>query len=212
MRKIAVTTLSPTAYSGVGYDELVNLVLPVLQDPDALTEYPDPFFVESDKRIMAGMSPEQQEAFKSQRRKVITLPAEGPLVLGLLVIRQPSPAVDDAIVRFLDRKDQTRSTIGECLHTLALSQGSERVNDEALRRVFEMKAMTIFLLQFVSALRLTPNQLTVERERLVALSQDETAHPALRRSAKAVAACWDGTRTRSCAPDNKDAAEQLDTK
>lgn len=72
--------------------------------------------------------------------------------------------------------------------------------------------MTIFLLQFVAEMRLTPVQLTVQKERLVALSNDESAHPALRRSARDVAACWNGERTGQCKPNSKDLSEQLDTR
>jgi hypothetical protein len=177
-----------------------------------VTEYPDPFFVESDKRILAGMTPQQRTQFRAQPRKIIKLPAEGAGLLGILAMptRHPSDAVDDAIIAFLDREDQTKSTLGDCLHTLALSAASERVNDEALRLVFERKAMTIFLLQFVAEMRLTPVQLKVQKERLVALSNDESAHPALRRSARDVAACWNGERNSQCKPNSKDLSEQLD--
>jgi len=116
------------------------------------------------------------------------------------------------MIAFLDREDQTKTTLSDSLHTLALTAGSERVNDEALRRVFEQKAMTIYLLQFVANLRLTPEQLAVQKERLLALSNDESAHPALRRSARDVAACWTGQRTGSCKPNDKDLSEQLDTR
>ena len=114
--------------------------------------------------------------------------------------RAPSVAVDDAMVAFLDRPDQTKSTLAECLHTLALSRASERVNDEALRRVFELRAMTVYLLQFVTWMQLTPTQLAAEKERLIALSKDESTRPELRKAAATVAACWDGERHRACRP------------
>jgi hypothetical protein len=214
LHNVALAALQSVEYSGVGMDELVALVVPMLREPDVLVEYPDPFFIESDKWILSQMTPDQQAQFKAQPHKVIKLPADGPGLLSILTMptRHPSPAVDDAIIAFLDRKDQTKSTLGDCLHTLALSSASERVNNEALSRVFEEKAMTIFLLQFVANLRLTPAQLNVQKERLVALSNDEAAHPALRRSARDVAACWSGERTGQCKPNSKDLSEQLDTR
>jgi hypothetical protein len=210
VRNVAFAALQSVEYSGVGMDELVRLVVPMLREPDVVTEYPNPFFIESDKQILASMTPEQKAQFLAHPHKVITMPAEGAGLLGILAMptRQPSPAVDDAMIAFLDREDQTRSTLGDCLHTLALSYASERVNDEALRRVFEQKAMTGFLLQFVAQMRLTPAQLAVQKERLVALSNDESAHPALRRAARDVAACWDGQRTHLCQPNSKDLNEQ----
>jgi hypothetical protein len=214
VRKIAFAALQSVEYNGAGMDELTKLVVPMLREADVVTEYPDPFFVESEQRMLAGMTPEQQAQFKAQPHKIIKLPAEGAGLLGILAMqtRRPSAAVDDAMIAFLDREDQTKTTLGDCLHTLALSSASERVNDEALRRVFEQKAMTIFLLQFVADLRLTPEQLEVQKERLLALSNDESAHPALRRSAKDVAACWNGERTGLCKPNDKDLSEQLDTR
>ena len=214
VRNVAFAALQSVEYSGVGMDELIKLVVPMLREPDVVTEYPDPFFVESDKRILAGMTPQQQTQFRAQPHKIIKLPAEGAGLLGILAVPtgRSSAAVDDAIIAFLDREDQTKSTLGNCLHTLALSSASERVNDEALRRVFEQKAMTIFLLQFVAEMRLTPAQLKVQRERLVALSNDESAHPALRRSARDVAACWNGERNSQCKPNSKDLSEQSDTR
>jgi hypothetical protein len=214
VRSATFVALQSVEYSGAGMDELVALVVPMLREPDAVTEYPDPFFVESDQRILAGMTPEQQAQFRARPHKVMKLPAEGAGLLGILAMptRKPSVAVDDAMIAFLDREDQTKSTLGDCLHTLALSFASERVNDEALRRVFEVKAMTIFLLQFVADMRLTPGQLASEKERLLALANDESAHPALRRSARDVAACWNGERTGRCKPNNQDLSEQMDTR
>lgn len=165
VRNATFLALGSVETCGHGMDELVELVLPLLREPDILTEYPDPFFVEGDQRMLEKMAPQQQAEFKALHRPVIKLPAEGGLLLSILTVptRKPSPAVDDAIIAFLDREDQTRSTLGECLHTLALSHASERVNDEALRRVFEQKAMTVFLLQFINWLRLTPAQLAVQK-------------------------------------------------
>ncbi len=213
VRKAAAAALLPTEYSGVGLDELVRLVVPMLREQDILTEYPDPFFVESEKQMLARMTPEQQAQFKAQPRKVIKLPAEGVELLGLLTMPAVHSAntVDDSIVAFLDRDDQTKSTLRDCLHTAELNNASERVNNEALRQVFEKKAMTIFLLQFVTQLRLTPEQLTAQRAQLIALSNDASAHPALQRSAAIVAACWTG-QNNLCRPGEKDLIEQLDTK
>jgi hypothetical protein len=196
-----------------GLDELVDLVVPMLREPDILTEYPDPFFIKSDQRMLANMTPQQQAEFKAQHRPVIKLPAEGPALLSILAVptRTPSAEVDNAMVAFLDRPDQTKSTLGGCLHTLALSRASERVNDEALRRVFDEKAMTVFLLQFVTRLRLTPAQLAIQKERLLALSNDASERPALRRAAATVSACWNGEHTRQCQPSSEDFREDSNT-
>lgn len=152
--------------------------------------------------MLANMTPQQQAEFRALPRPVIKLPAEGPLLLSILIVptRTPSPAVDDAIIAFLDRADQTKSTLGQCLHTLALSRASERVNDEVLRRVFEQKGMTVFLLQFIANLRLTPDQLAVQQELLVALSNDESEEPELRKAAATVASCWKGQHGAICQP------------
>lgn len=202
VRNATVLALGSIEACGHGLDVLIDLVLPMLREPDVLTEYPDPFFIESDRQMLARMPPQQQERFKAQHRPVIKLPAEGPILLSILETPtlKPSAQVDDSIVAFLDRPDQTKSTIGECLHTLALSHASERVDDEALRRVFELKAMTVYLLQFVARMRLTPTQLTVQKERLIALSNDGSAHPELRQAAGTVAACWTGERSGRCQP------------
>ncbi len=202
VRNATFLALGSVETCGHGLDALIDLVLPMLREPDVLTEYPDPFFIESDRQMLAKMPPQQQEAFRAQRRPVIKLPAEGPILLSILEApaRTPSAHVDDAIVAFLDRTDQTKSTLGESLHTLALSHASERVNDEAIRQVFERQAMTVYLLQFVAWMRLTPSQLTQERERLVALTNDGSVRPELRKAASTVAACWTGERGSHCQP------------
>ncbi len=202
VRNATFLALESVETCGHGLDILVHLVLSMLRDPDILTEYPDPFFLESEQRTLAQMSPQQQAELKAQHRPVIKLPAEGPILLSILTTpaRKPSAEVDDAMVAFLDQSDQTKSTLGDCLHTLALSDASERVNDEAMQRVFAQKAMTVYLLQFVAEMRLTPTQLTVQKERLVALSKDESAHPELRKAAARVAACWSGDRSGRCQP------------
>ena len=210
VRNATFIALGSVETCGHGMDVLTSLVVPMLHDPDSLTEYPDPFFVEADRRMLATMSPQQQAEYKSQHGPVFKLPAEGPVLLSILAAatRKPSAEVDDAIVAFLDRPDQTKSTIGDCLHTLALSYASERVNNEALTQVFERKAMTVYLLQFVTWLRLTPNQLAEQQERLVALSIDVLAHPELRKAAVAVAGCWNGERGGRCQPDTKELTEE----
>jgi len=202
VRSATFIALGSVEICGHGLDELVDLVVPMLRERDVLTEYPDPFFIESDQRNLANMTPQQQASFKAQPHKIIKLPSEGPALLSILAVptRKSSTAVDDAMIAFLDREDQTKSTLGDCLHNLALSHASERVNDEALRRVFEQKAMTVYLLQFVARMRLTSAQLAVQKERLIALSKDESERPELRKAAATVAACWTGERTVPCQP------------
>ena len=213
-RSVTLIALGSVQTCGHGLDELVRFVVPMLREPDILTEYPDPSFVESNQRMLAHMTPQQQAVFNAQSRPVIKLPAEGPVLLSILAVptRTPSTEVDDAIIAFLDRPDQTKSTLAECLHTLALSHAGERVNDEALRRVFEQKAMTLFLLQFVSWLRLTPAQLVTQKERLLALSRDPSERPVLRRAAGTVAACWNGGHTSLCQPSSEDFREDSNPK
>jgi hypothetical protein len=213
VRTATFLALQSVEICGHGMDELIGLVVPMLREPDILTEYPDPSFIESNERMLANMTPHQQAEFKALPRPVIKLPAEGPVLLSILAVptRKPSPAVDDAMVAFLERPDQTKSTLGECLHTLALSRASERVNDEALRRVFEQKAMTVFLLQFVGRLRLTPAQFAAQKDRLIALSNDEPERPALRKAAATVAACWTAERTGLCQPTSEEFREDSDT-
>ena len=202
VRSATFIALGSVESCGHGLDQLVDLVVPMLRERDILTEYPDPFFIESDQRMLANMTPQQQASFKARPHKIIKLPAEGPVLLSILAVPtwKSSTAVDDAMIAFLDREDQTKSTLGECLHTLALSHASERVNDEALRRVFEQKAMTVYLLQFVARMRLTSAQLAVQKERLIALSKDESERPELRKAAATVTACWTGERTVPCQP------------
>jgi hypothetical protein len=214
VRNATFLALASVENCGHGLNELVDLVVPMLSEADVLTEYPDPFFVESNERMLANMTPQQQAEFKAQHRPVIKLPAEGPVLLSILAVptRKPSPAVDDAMVAFLDRPDQTKSTLGECLHTLALSHASERVNDEALRRVFEQKAMTVFLMQFIASIRLTPAQLSVQKERLIVLSNDASEPPALREAATTVAACWNAENTGLCQPTSEEFREDSNTK
>jgi hypothetical protein len=202
-RNVTFLALGSVEACGHGLDVLIGLVLPMLRNPEILTEYPDPFFIESEQRMLARMTPQQREAYKSQPpRPVIKLPAEGPILLSILAAptRKPSAQADDAMVAFLDRPDQTKSTIAECVHTLALSHASERVNDAALRRVFELKAMSVYILQFVGRMRLTPAQLAVQKERLLALSNDESAYPEVRKAAGKVVACWTGESSSACPP------------
>ena len=210
VRNATFLALGSVETCGHGLDQLVDLVVPMLREPDILTEYPDPFFAESNQQMLAHMTPQQQGEFKALPRPAIKLPAEGPVLLSILAVpnRTPSTEVDDAIIAFLNRSDQTKSTLGECLHTLALSRASERINDETLRRVFEHKAMTVYLLQFVTWLRLTPPQLAIQKERLVALSADASERPALRHAAATVSACWNGDRTSGCRPSSDEFREE----
>lgn len=213
VRGAAFLALKSVENCGHGFDELVEVVVPMLREPDILTESPDPFFVKADEEMLAKLTPQQQAQFKAQHRTVIKLPAVGPGILYLLAwpMGKLPPAVDDAIIAFLDRPDQTKSTLGDCLHNLALGRASERVNDEALRRVFEQKAMTVFLLQFIDRLRLTPARFATQKERLIALSHDESERPALRKAAATVAACWTLESHGGCQPTGDELTEDSNT-
>lgn len=217
VRRVTFIALQTVEICGHGMDGLVAFVVPMLRDPDILTEYPDPFFIESDKQFpaqIAKLPTETQAEMLENRRKmrergVPKLPAEGPELLSIFAIPtwKPTNTVDDSIIAFLDREDQTKSTLGECLRVLALSRASERVNDEALRRVFEQKAMSVFLLQFVTELRLTPEQLAVQKDRLIAVSKDVSQRSSLRAAAKTVAACWGVDQTGNCRPTSEEFQE-----
>jgi len=210
VRSATLFALQSVEACGHGMDELIQLVVPMLHEPDAVTEYPDPSSVESDQRLLARIAkmPLQQQAefkavhLKMQQHGVPKLHAEGPELLSILTFptRTPTNTMDDAMIEFLDRKDQMKSTLRDCFQTLAQSRASERVNDEVLRHVFEQKAMTVFLLQFVTEVRLTPTQLAVQKERLIAVSNDESERSSLREAAKTVAACWNEDRTAFCKP------------
>lgn len=205
VRRATFGALQSTENSGIGMDQLVELVLPMLRDPGVLNEPPDPFFTKSEQERVATMPPPERAQYEATPHKVIRLPAEGPLLVEILLAsRHPSNSSDDALIRFIDRDDQTKSTLGETLHILALRQASERVDNEALRRVLEQKAMTVFLLQFVTSLRLTPEHQMEQRTRLLALSNDAFASAALRRSAATVAACWRRAFKGLCRPDDRD--------
>ena len=215
--RVAFAALQPVTNTRVGLDELVRLVLPMLRNPEAVADYRDTWLEESDTQILANMKPEQQAEFKAMRAahppKPTLLPPLGEFLLAILAAPtvKPSKELDDAMIAFLKREDQTKNSLQGCLHSLAISSASERVNDVALTQVFEKKAMTIYLLQFVNNLQLSPEQLVEQKVRLLSLSNDETAKPGLRKSAREVAACWTGDRHVRCAPSDMNLREQLDS-
>ncbi len=208
VRPKAALALVSANYTSGGQAELNRLLLPLLRNPDIFTRFPDPFFVESDAFILSKSPPERQEAMRKMQAQhpVILLPAAASAIFGLLISSpvSTSPATDDALIAFLNSPNQTPDTLSDCLHDLALAHASEAVTNEALTRVFAKKAMSVFLLQFLSTLRLTPEDLVTQKAHLLALSTDETTAPPLRHAAATVAACWNGDTHTSCAPTQQD--------
>jgi len=118
-------------------------------------------------------------------------------------------ATSEAVITYLNRPDQTKVTLAACFQNIALSHANERVNNEVIRLIFEHRAMSIFLLQYLAQMQLTPNDYAIERRRLIALANDPSAHPALRRAAKAVAKCWT-LDFLLCQPSEEDMKTQQD--
>ena len=121
------------------------------------------------------------------------------------------PHATGAVIAFLQDPGHSQETVSDLLHNIALSNANERVNDAALQIVFQRHAMSIFLLQFVARMKLTAQDLEVERGRLYTLAADSATHPALRRAAKAVADCWTNDAPYTCKPSEEDLRTQSDT-
>ena len=201
VRPLAMLALQPVLFHPSSRDELLALVLPLLQAPDALVAYPDHRNDVIHARLIAKLPPSAQAQFAAQYRQPM-YPALGPELLWL-VLRPGSTQQDDAILAFLDRTDQTPDTLSESLRAIALNRGSERVANEALRRVFAQHAMSVFLLQFVSNLALTPAEVAAFQPQLLALAADPSTEPQLRHAATTVTACWSAASRGTCRPDSE---------
>lgn len=137
---------------------------------------------------------------------------KGVEAVGTVALLGPDDfATNDAIITYLNRPDQTKVTLAACFQNIALSHANERVNNEVIRLIFEHRAMSIFLLQYLAQMQLTSNDYSVERGRLIALANDPSTHPALQRASKAVSKCWT-LNFLVCQPSEEDMKTQQDTR
>ena len=128
MRGPALLALQPTLRSLLFRERVVVDLLPILREPDALMKYPDHRGDAANAAMMARMRPRVAAQINGARNQPVFAPI-GPELLRLLApSAAQQDAVDEAILAFLARPDQTPQTLREVVRSISLNPQDERLN------------------------------------------------------------------------------------
>ncbi len=175
--------------------ELLKVALTVLQDPQSTQTTPD-------------------TTRKSPTRKA---PSIGPQMLWVLLsadatfYRDPatnitegrdSPQVQQAILTFLRRSDQTAESLSETVRALALAQvQNPAVNAELLRLLDSTDPVVQrAILSHIATLTLTPDDFASARVRVTQLAANPATPIEIRKLAKTLLTCWSNDRHHDVCP------------
>ena len=175
--------------------QLLKVALTVLQDPQSTHATPD----------TTGKSPTGEA------------PSLGPQVLWVLLSAdatfhrdpvtnltegQDSPEVQQAIVTFLRRPDQTAESLTETVRALALAQvQNPAVNAELLRLLDSTDPIVQrAILSHIATLALTPENFASAHARVSQLATSAATRPEIQRLARALLVCWSNDRHHDVCP------------
>ena len=191
-RSVSLMTFQSLAAVRPAPPELIAAAIQVLQDPRSTIQLPD-------------------AATRSPARKA---PSMGPLMLWVLLPagatfyrdpvtgiteRQDSPDVQQAILTFLRRPDQTAESRTESIRAMALAQPQNTaVNAELLRWLDSSDtSVQVSLLRNLPRLTLSPADFAWGNARVKQLSEDPAAPNDVRMLATALLGCWNNDRHRN---------------
>ena len=175
--------------------KLLKVALAVLQDPQSTQATPD-------------------TTRKSPNGKA---PSIGPQVLWVILSAdatfhrdpatnipegQDSPEVQQAIVTFLRRPDQTAESLSETVRALALAQvQNPPVNAELLRLLDSTDPIVQrAILSHIATLTLTPEDFASAHDRVTQFAANATTPAEIQKLAKALLTCWSNNRHHDVCP------------
>lgn len=113
-----------------------------------------------------------------------------------------SAEVQEAIIAFLDRPDQTSESLSECIRALALAQPQNPTVNAHLLPSLDSPDIAVrkALLRHITSLTLYPEDFVSARARVMTMASDPASPIDLQRIAKSILPCWSNDRHRECPP------------
>jgi hypothetical protein len=172
---------------------LIKAVVAVLQDPRSTQLMPDT----TNKSLTGNSSSMGAQmlwvlipAGASYHRDPATNITEG----------QDSAEIQDLIVAFLRRPDQTSESLSECIRALAVAQPQNPAVNAQLIRLLDYPDVAVreALLRHVTNLTLTPEDFSYARGRVARIVTDAAEPANLKQLANSILPCWQNDRHVMC--------------
>ena len=113
-----------------------------------------------------------------------------------------SPEVQEAIIAFLDRPDQTSESLSESIRSFALAQAQNPAVNAHLLMLLDSSDITVqeILLRNIARLTLSPEDFASARARVTLMTTDPAKPTDIQRIAKSILPCWTNDRHRGVCP------------
>lgn len=175
--------------------ELVKVALRVLQDPKSTQTTPD----------TTSKSPGESEASMGPQILWLLLPADANFYRDPATNTtegQDSPEVQQAIVNFLRRPDQTAESLSETVRALALSQVQNlTVNRELLHLLNSTDPIVQkAILSHIASLTLAPEDFASAHARVMQIAANPSTPVEIQKLAKPLLTCWSNDRHHDNCP------------
>ncbi len=198
VRGPALLALQPTLRSLLFRERVVVDLLPILREPDALTKYPDHRGDAANAAMMA-RTPPRVAAQINRARKQSVFPPIGPELLRLLApSAAQQDAVDEAILAFLARPDQTPQTLREVVRSISLNPQDERLNQAVEQVALQPPALSAETISYLPRFEVEPAFFERQKIRLKQIAEDRSQPEELRQTARQIGMCWDNDRHHAC--------------
>ena len=173
--------------------ELLKAAFTILQDPGSTQVTVD----------TNGILPNAKEPPLGPQMFWILLPADATFYrdpVTNITEGQSSPEVQNVLMTFLRRPDQTAESLSECGRALSLAQvRNSAVNAELLRWLDSADPVVqTVVLENTRSLTLTPADFAAAHSRVTHLAEDAATPIEVRKLAKNLLSCWTNERHQSC--------------
>ncbi len=173
--------------------ELLETGFTILQDPGStrtITDTTEPSLTRNEPAIGPQMLWVLLRAGATYHRDPVTNITEG----------EDSPEVQEAIIAFLRRSDQTPSSVAESIRALTLAQAQNPNVNGALLRFLDSSnpEMQRVVLTSIRGLTLTPEDYASARARVTHTAKDTAMPPDIQKLASDVLSCWPNDRHHAC--------------
>jgi hypothetical protein len=174
--------------------ELIKAALTVLQSSQSTQAIPD-----TTDKAATGASPGPQILW-------VLLPAAADFYRDPatnITEGRDSPEVQEAIIQFLHRSDQTTESLSESIRALALAQPQNPAVNAELLPLLDSSDVIVqrVLLRNIARLTLSSGDFTTARARVTSISTDPNTPIDLRKIASSLLPCWSNDRHHDHCPD-----------
>jgi hypothetical protein len=173
--------------------ELVQVAIAVLRDPRSTQLMPD----------TTNKSPTGKTSSMGAQVLWVLLPAGASVHRDpetKIIEGQDSTEVQEAILTFLRRPDQTSESLSECIRAMAVAQPQNPAVNAQLIRLLDYPDVAVreTVLRHITSLTLTPEDFSYAKGRVARIVTDAAEPSELKQLANSILPCWQNDRHIPC--------------